>query len=101
MFNINTAATQRDIPREPIFSIDGVEYTIPKEVGAEVVAQAMDRLRTEPDAAISAWCAERLIGKEGWQALLNVEGLDKATFRGIMRICRERIFGGLEAEGKG
>lgn len=86
--------------REPIFSIDGTEYTIPKVVGGELALEAMDRARREPDAAVTAWCVETLLGKDGWRALRNVKGLDPKIVSGIMEVCRERIFGAVEAEGK-
>lgn len=100
MYVIDTSKPIED-EREPIFSIDGTEYTIPKVVGGELALEAMDRARREPDAAVTAWCVETLLGKEGWRALRNVKGLDPKIVAGIMEICRERVFGPMEAEGKG
>lgn len=101
MYVIDTKTPAVEEEREPIFSIDGREYTIPKVVGGELGLEAMNRARFEPDAAVTAWCVEVLIGKEGWKALREVKGLDPAIVRGIMEVCRERVFGPLEAEGKG
>jgi len=86
--------------REPLFEIDGTVYTIPVTVGAEVALEAMERSRVEPDTAVTAWCVEQVIGKEAWKALRAVKNLPKETVMGIMEICRERVMGGMEDQGK-
>lgn len=101
MYVIDTTKPTIEEEREPLFTIDGTEYTIPKVVGGEVALEAMELSRTIPDAAVSAWAAETLIGPKGWRALRAVKGLDPAIVTGIMGVCRDRVLAALEDEGKG
>jgi hypothetical protein len=99
-FVINTADLPQDVKREPIFTIDGVEFTIPVELGAEVGMQATKIAHEKGEIAMTMFVVEKTIGMAAFEALSNVPNLPKSTFSGIMRVCREKVFGGTEEEGK-
>jgi hypothetical protein len=87
--------------REPLFSIDGTEYTIPVEVPPAMGLEAMEKTRTEGEAPATAWIMRELLGVEGWKALRECKQVNRAQMAAIMQVCRDRVFGGMEEEGKG
>jgi hypothetical protein len=44
---------------------------------------------------------EQTIGMEAYEALCKVKGLPKKTVEGILSVCREKVFGPVEEQGKG
>lgn len=86
--------------REPLFSLDGVEYTVPKLIGGEVSLQALERFRSEPELAVIAWMMETVIGKDAWKALRNAKGLDPKDLAAVIEAVREKVMGTLEDAGK-
>jgi hypothetical protein len=90
--------------REPLFSIDDVEYTIPVE-GAVPPALGLESLevaRVNGQPHAEAWLAEMLLGSAGWRALRTCPDIEMGQMQAIMRIMRDRAMGALEIEeGKG
>lgn len=86
--------------REPFFSLDGVEYTIPKMIGGEIAIEALHRFRTEPELAVVAWMMETVIGKDAWSALRTAKGLDPKDLAAVIEAVREKTMGVLEEQGK-
>lgn len=101
MITITTTETVQEAPREPLFSIDGTEYTIPVEVPGSMALRAMEMTRTAGEAPTTAWIMEQLLGKEGWKALRACDQVTKPQMKAIMAVCREKVFGDMEEEGKG
>lgn len=103
MIEIKTSQTAfpEDQPREVLFRIDDVPYTIPVEVPATFSLQAAEYTRQHGEAAVTAWILEKLLGEEGWRALRTCDAVTKSQLRAIMKICNDRVFGGMEEEGKG
>lgn len=87
--------------RIPLFSIDGQEYTMPAEIGAELALAAIDRLRTMPAEAVEAWLLEEVVGSKAYRALLGCKGLKRHQLKAVMVAVREHVMGPLEEEGKG
>lgn len=90
--------------REPLFSIDDQEYTIPVEgaVPPALGLAALERARAEGVVVAEAWAMEMLIGAAGWRALRSCVDITQEQMRAIMRIIRERALGPVEQEeGKG
>jgi hypothetical protein len=96
-----SSTPKADAGREPIFSIDGTEYTIPREVPASVGLEAIERTAQEGEAAGSRWLMIKLLGQEGYDALRTCQGLEKSDLAAVQRIIREKVFGPEEGEGKG
>lgn len=87
--------------REALFSLDGVEYSIPKVIGAETSLQALEMFRTEHEFAVIAWMMETVIGRDGWKALRTAKGLDPKDLAAVIEAVRERVMAPIEEEGKG
>lgn len=100
MISISTTQTVNEA-REPLFSIDGTEYTIPVEVPPATSLEAIERVRTEGEAAATAWIMLELLGPEGWKALRECKQINRAQLSAIMEVCRTKAYGGMEEEGKG
>lgn len=100
MIKIESTTTPSN-DREPLFSIDGREYTIPKEVPGNLALQAIERMRVEHELAVVAWIMEQLLGKEGYRALLDCKAVTRKQLAQITEICRLKVMGDVEEEGKG
>lgn len=100
MISISTTQTVSE-EREALFAIDGEEYTIPVEVPPAMGLEAMERTRTEGEAGATAWIMRELLGDAGWKALRACKQINKSQMSAILSICRDRVFGGMEDEGKG
>jgi hypothetical protein len=98
-FVINTAGLS-PASREVLFEIDGTEYTIPKQIGGEVGLRATRIAAESGELAATMFCVDAAIGREAYDALCAVENLPKTTLKGILAVCRDRVFGGMEEEGK-
>jgi hypothetical protein len=86
--------------REPLFSIDGVDYEIPIEGDVPPVLglEALEQARTYGQAHAEAWLAEMLLGPDGWRALRTCPDIRPGQMVAIMRIMRTRAMGTLESE---
>ena len=93
-----------EAPREPLFSIDGTEYTIPIEdaVPPALGLEGLEVARTHGQAYAEAWLGEMMLGAAGWRALRTCPDITMSQMQAILRIMRERAMGALESEeGKG
>lgn len=100
-FVINTDALPKSQKREKLFEIDGKEYTIPVELGGEIGLRATRLAEEKGEIAAELFVIDQTIGREAYDALCAVENLPKTTLSAIMSVCREKVFGGMEQEGKG
>jgi hypothetical protein len=86
--------------REPLFTIDGKEFTIPVTVGAEVSLEALERIRQDGEMSAVAWMMETVLGKGAWKALRAVKGLDPKDLAAIIEVVRKKTLSVLDEEGK-
>lgn len=100
-FVINTAAIHVSDDREDLFEIDGTKYTVPKTVGGEIGLRATKIATEQGELAATMFCVEHTMGMDAYDALCKVEGLPKKILSGILAVCREKVFGEIEEEGKG
>jgi hypothetical protein len=87
--------------RVPFFSVDGVQYTHPKEVDATLALRALDITATQGEMVANRWLMIQVIGEEGYRALLNCRGLGKSDLAKVQEVIRALVFGDTEEEGKG
>jgi hypothetical protein len=82
------------VPREELFSLDGVTHTIPMHFPASVALQYMDAMRKYgPDAAVS-WALELALTTEGYTALLGAgTAIPQKGFDQIVTVITSRIMG--------
>lgn len=103
MITITTTGQAKDWrnDREPLFSIDGVEYTIPKSIPTNVGLKAMRRVAELGEIAGTQWLLVYLMGQDAWDALEKCEDLTREDLGAIQEVVRRKAFGDQEAEGKG
>lgn len=87
--------------REALFSIDGTEYTIPKAVPPNVALEAVELVSRMGEVAGTRELMVMMLGRAGWDALRTCGELAKEDLVAIQTAVRERVFGGMEEEGKG
>jgi hypothetical protein len=82
-----------DEEREPLFYIDETEYTIPKELRANVVARYLqDTLDHGQEHAIAAAMRE-VLGEEAMEALAESEAVTSEDMAQIMGIVERKLTG--------
>lgn len=86
--------------REPIFSIDGREYTIPVTVPMNISLEAVDVAARLGESDATRWLMVTMLEVEGWDALRKCQDLEPADLRAVQEIIRQKVFGPLEDEGK-
>jgi hypothetical protein len=104
MISIKSTGQEKDAwkgDREPLFTIDDQEYTVPKKVPANVGLRAVDTVARLGEADGTRWLMVLMLGEDGWKALMDCDGLEPADLQAIQEVLRAKVFGDLEAEGKG
>lgn len=99
MINIDTSQ-KISTDREPLFSIDGVEYTMPREVSASLTLEAMERFETLGEIRATRWLMVELLGQEGYDALRRCKEVTVRQFLQIQEVLRDRALGTQEGSGK-
>ena len=87
-----------EAPREKLFSLDGVDYTIPVEFGPGVGLIYLDRIGEGRDVALGG-VLKTVIGEEGWAALMRLAALNRISLgqmRAIIGKVQERTMGAVE-----
>jgi hypothetical protein len=87
--------------REEVFSIDDKAYTVLKVVPGNVGLQAMDKMASLGELIGVRWMMIELLGQEGYDALRTCPYVEEADILAIMEICRLKVFGKIEEQGKG
>lgn len=87
--------------REPLFSIDGTEYTVPKIIPTAVGLKAMRKVAELGEIAGTQWLMVYLLGQPAWDALEGCLDLTRADLEAIQTIVRTKAFGDQEDQGKG
>lgn len=86
--------------KEPLFSLDGTVFEVPKVIGAEIALEALERFRSEPELAVIAWMMEEVLGKGAWKALRSAKGLDPKDLASVIEAVREKTMAVIEEQGK-
>jgi hypothetical protein len=86
-------------PREALFSVDDVEYTMPASVPLGDALTLTTLLRVQPDEDAKRMLLVReLCGSHALHALLGDATMTRAEWDTIGKILTEKVFGPLEAE---
>lgn len=103
MIEIKTTGQAKDwrVDREPLFSIDDQEYTVPRAIPTNVGLKAMRKVAELGEIAGTQWLMVYLLGQEAWDALEGCLDLTRADLLAIQVVVRDKAFGSLEEEGKG
>ena len=84
-----------------LFSLDGRDYYVPKQIGPNVAMAYMRDIRKNGLEYARAGILERLIGKEGLDALADYDGLTEEDLDSLMKAVDKHVLGPLERSGKG
>lgn len=99
LVQISTAPIPEE--KEHLFSIDGVDYFIPKEFPGSLTMEAMARAREIGDVPATVWLMEEVLGVPAVKALRACRTVRREEIQAIQDIIRTRVFGPVEQEGKG
>lgn len=92
-----TTTPDKVVEREPLFSIDGNEVTIPKEFSASLALQYIDRARKRGVDDAASWLLEVVLGIEGYALLLGYEELKAEHLSSIMDVILTKTLGAMDA----
>lgn len=95
-----TSGPAEDLERIPIFSVDGTEYTIPKDVPAYVSLEAQELLATQGMVVAERWLMVELLGEDGWKALRSCKTLTRGQYRKLAASIVEHAMGSDEEDPK-
>lgn len=85
-----------EVEQVHLFTLDGVQYFIPRRVQFNVTLRAMEMFRTQGEVAAGAYILEALLGEDGYQALINYDELERDQFERITEIAQRIVLGDRE-----
>lgn len=83
----------REVATEPILKRDGVVYTIPAKVSADVALQYMELAISVGPGEALMWAMKRLMGDEGYKALATFPNLTDTELGKITNYIQVKISG--------
>lgn len=89
-------STPIDVEKEPLFSIDGTTYYIPKQIQAGVALDMLDDLAEKGELVAAAALFKRVMGADAYNALRTCKGVDDKGLAAVMRIVTQKAMGQLE-----
>lgn len=91
-----TSKSAEEVEQIELFSIDGVSYTIPNKARVNVGLRYMKKMRDESGNAADAWLLEELVGKEGFEALMDYNDLTPEVLEAIVQAAAKVVLGEME-----
>jgi len=79
-----------------LFRLDGRTFTIPARSRVNVGLKYLWIAKTSGEGAADQWLLEQLVGTEGYQALMNHDGLEADQLTRIMQAAQRTVLGGME-----
>ena len=95
MITIDTKTPVSDA-RIPVFSIDGVEYSMPQEINGHFALEVLEQIRANGSESVTAWVLEETIGSKGYRALRGCETLTTADLKAVIKIVTDHVLGAVE-----
>lgn len=77
--------------REPLFTVGGITYTIPKEVPPSWTLKAFELASTEGESAALAFAVQHCLDEDGWSALVNCETLSRTNMRKVLQALMDKV----------
>lgn len=84
----------------PVFSINGITYSMPTSIRPHVALKYLWLLKERSPDYATSWLMEAVLGREGFQALVDYEPLTPAQFDAIKDIVQNAALGVTEDPGK-
>lgn len=82
-----------------LFYVDDEPYSIPKKISRGHGLRFLQTARKQGEALAAQELLETLIGEDGYEALMNCEGLEDEQLDKIMTRLRDEALGAVEDEG--
>jgi hypothetical protein len=95
MIKIDTKTPLSD-ERIPVFSIDGVEYSMPKEINGHFAIEVLEQIRSNGAESVVSFMLEEAIGSKGYRALRGCETLTTADLKAVISIVQDHVLGAVE-----
>ncbi|MGW4129496.1 hypothetical protein [Amycolatopsis japonica] len=80
--------------REPLFTVGGVTYTIPKRVPPSWSMKAYRIATEQGDSAALEFAVEKLLTEEAWEALQECETVTPTAWEKVLNVLVDRILPG-------
>lgn len=93
---LTSSKSTKEVEQIELFSLDGVSYTIPNKARVNVGLRYMKIMRDESAQAADAWLLEELVGKDGFEALMNYDDLTPEILEQIVQGAAKVVLGELE-----
>ena len=88
--------TDDEVELVDVFSVDGVMYSMPKEVNAAIALRAVEIMRREGDMAVVPFMFSETVGLDGYEALKNCTSLKPEQLKQVVKIISESVLGSVE-----
>ena len=86
--------------REPFFTLDGEEYTIPKRIPSRIALQVLEKMEAG-DSDLTQFLLDAVLGGGAYDALRDSDSVSMAELGWVFTQVNERALGELEkAQGK-
>lgn len=89
-------STPVDVETEPLFSIDGTVYSMPKRIRAAVALDALEAVASKGELAAAVGLLETVMGAGTYKALKECPGIDDQGLAAVLRIVMDKATGQLE-----
>jgi len=102
MLTLTTPEKLSEPEREPLFSIDGVEVTVPKgNFDAAFALRYLDVADKLGLDSATVWLFENGLSEGGWSLLMNYAALEQEHVSQISDVLRAKVTGALDTGPKG
>lgn len=79
-----------------LFTLNGKTYSIPNKARINVALRYLDEARNKGQDMAAAYLLETLIGREGYEALMDYDDLTPELFQTVVLAAQKVVLGGLE-----
>lgn len=79
-----------------LFTLAGKTYTIPNKPRINVALKFLDTAKNSGQDLAAAYLLETLIGREGYEALMDYDDLTADQFQDVVLAAQKVVLGGLE-----
>ncbi len=81
----------------PLFYIDDVEYKAPARFPVNIALKYLRMTRKEGQDNAVSWLLEKVLGEEGYDALMDYDALTAEQLEGVVKLVTSRVVGALES----
>lgn len=101
MIELKRSAEVAEVEKVELFSIDGKVYEVPAKPPLTIALKYLTEMRTLGSGFAEMALLERLLGEEGYTALLNFDELTPEVFGQVVDAASTLALGLLEAKDEG